>query len=149
MLLFKKGSETAICEAGGLQKMVSLLRKDNVKFLTIVTDCLYSLTYGNEQNKLVILDSNGPSELVRILRTYHYEKLLWTTSKVLKGEQTLLEFHHLKRNVASGTKINNIVLPNYLSSSSLALICVVFVYSNLFNTCKTAFSMRMSESVRP
>lgn len=77
----------AICEAGGLQKMVSLLRKDNVKFLTIVTDCLYSLAYGNEQNKLVILASNGPAELVRILRTYHYEKLLWTTSKVLKGER--------------------------------------------------------------
>ncbi|KAK7579643.1 hypothetical protein V9T40_000272 [Parthenolecanium corni] len=84
LLLFKKGSEMAICEAGGLQKMVSLLRKDNVKFLTIVTDCLYSLAYGNEQNKLVILASNGPAELVRILRTYHYEKLLWTTSKVLK-----------------------------------------------------------------
>lgn len=28
--------------------------------------------------------SGGPQELVRIMRTYTYEKLLWTTSRVLK-----------------------------------------------------------------
>jgi len=34
--------------------------------------------------QLAILTSGGPSELVRIMRTYTYEKLLWTTSRVLK-----------------------------------------------------------------
>lgn len=34
--------------------------------------------------QLVILASRGPEELVRIMQTYTYEKLLWTTSRVLK-----------------------------------------------------------------
>ena len=33
---------------------------------------------------LIILASGGPAELVRVMRTYAYEKLLWTTSRVLK-----------------------------------------------------------------
>jgi len=70
--------------AGGIQKMVGLLSKDNYKFLAIDTDCLQILAYGNQESKLIILGSNGPQELVRIMRTYTYEKLLWTTSRVLK-----------------------------------------------------------------
>jgi len=65
--------------------MVSLLCKNNVKFLAIVTDCLQILAYGNQESKLIILASQGPIELVRIMGTYEYEKLLWTTSRVLKG----------------------------------------------------------------
>ena len=34
--------------------------------------------------QLIILASGGPSELVRLMRSYTYEKLLWTTSRVLK-----------------------------------------------------------------
>lgn len=34
--------------------------------------------------QLIILASGGPAELVRIMRSYTYEKLLWTTSRVLK-----------------------------------------------------------------
>ncbi len=34
--------------------------------------------------QLILLASGGPGELVRIMRTYSYEKLLWTTSRVLK-----------------------------------------------------------------
>jgi catenin beta 1 len=34
--------------------------------------------------QLIVLASGGPAELVRIMRTYSYEKLLWTTSRVLK-----------------------------------------------------------------
>lgn len=34
--------------------------------------------------KLIILASGGPQALVNIMRTYTYEKLLWTTSRVLK-----------------------------------------------------------------
>lgn len=66
--------------------MVILLQRNNVKFLAIVTDCLQILAYGNQESKLIILASQGPAELVRIMRTYDYEKLLWTTSRVLKGK---------------------------------------------------------------
>ena len=34
--------------------------------------------------QMMILSSGGPGELVRIMRSYTYEKLLWTTSRVLK-----------------------------------------------------------------
>ena len=74
----------AVRLAGGIQKMVALLQRNNVKFLAIVTDCLQILAYGNQESKLIILASQGPLELVRIMRSYDYEKLLWTTSRVLK-----------------------------------------------------------------
>ena len=84
LLLHQEGSKTAVRLAGGLQKMVALLQRNNVKFLAIVTDCLQILAYGNQESKLIILASQGPVELVRIMRSYTYEKLLWTTSRVLK-----------------------------------------------------------------
>jgi len=84
LLLHQEGSKQAIRIAGGLQKMVVLLQRNNVKFLAIVTDCLQILAYGNQESKLIILASGGPAELVRVMRTYQYEKLLWTTSRVLK-----------------------------------------------------------------
>lgn len=80
----------AVRLAGGLQKMVALLQRNNVKFLAIVTDCLQILAYGNQESKLIILASQGPVELVRIMRSYDYEKLLWTTSRVLKGKVKLV-----------------------------------------------------------
>jgi len=64
--------------------MVALLQRNNVKFLAIASDCLQILAYGNQESKLIILASQGPLELVRIMRSYDYEKLLWTTSRVLK-----------------------------------------------------------------
>ncbi|XP_058790145.1 armadillo segment polarity protein-like isoform X2 [Phymastichus coffea] len=84
LLLHQDGSKMAVRLAGGLQRMVFLLQRNNVKFLAIVTDCLQILAYGNQESKLIILASQGPAELVRIMRTYDYEKLLWTTSRVLK-----------------------------------------------------------------
>ncbi|GFG38676.1 hypothetical protein Cfor_08261 [Coptotermes formosanus] len=84
LLLHQEGSKMAVRLAGGLQKMVALLQRNNVKFLAIVTDCLQILAYGNQESKLIILASQGPVELVRIMRSYDYEKLLWTTSRVLK-----------------------------------------------------------------
>ncbi|XP_037026315.1 armadillo segment polarity protein isoform X2 [Bradysia coprophila] len=84
LLLHQDGSKMAVRLAGGLQKMVTLLARNNVKFLAIVTDCLQILAYGNQESKLIILASGGPNELVRIMRSFDYEKLLWTTSRVLK-----------------------------------------------------------------
>ncbi|KAL7989956.1 hypothetical protein Chor_012623 [Crotalus horridus] len=85
LAIFKSGgAKMAVRLAGGLQKMVALLNKTNVKFLAITTDCLQILAYGNQESKLIILASGGPQALVNIMRTYTYEKLLWTTSRVLK-----------------------------------------------------------------
>lgn len=114
LLLHQEGAKMAVRLAGGLQKMVALLSNTNVKFLAITTDCLQILAYGNQESKvpnpphsdrtgsgddvapleaensclfssqLIILASGGPQALVNIMRTFTYEKLLWTTSRVLK-----------------------------------------------------------------
>ncbi|VDP58799.1 unnamed protein product [Schistosoma curassoni] len=84
LLLHQDGAKAVVRQSGCLQKMTVLLRKNNIKFLTICTDCLQILAYGHQESKLQILCSGGPVELVRILRTYQYEKLLWTTARVLK-----------------------------------------------------------------
>ena len=84
-LLLHQEGKNVVRLAGGIPKMVALLQRNNVKFLAIVTDCLQIMAYGNQESKLIILASQGPLELVRIMRSYDYEKLLWTTSRVLKG----------------------------------------------------------------
>lgn len=35
-------------------------------------------------SQLIVLASGGPEQLIRIMDTYDYEKLLWTCSRVLK-----------------------------------------------------------------
>ncbi|KAJ8264581.1 hypothetical protein GJAV_G00150940 [Gymnothorax javanicus] len=84
LLLHQEGAKMAVRLADGLQRMVPLLKKSNPKFLAITTDCLQLLSYGNQESKLIILGSGGPDGLVHIMRNYNYEKLLWTTSRVLK-----------------------------------------------------------------
>ncbi|KAM8841951.1 junction plakoglobin-like isoform 1-T1 [Synchiropus picturatus] len=84
LLLHQEGAKMAVRLADGLQKMVPLLKKSNPKFLAITTDCLQLLSYGNQESKLIILANGGPEGLVHIMRNYNYEKLLWTTSRVLK-----------------------------------------------------------------
>ncbi|KAK7930256.1 hypothetical protein WMY93_006651 [Mugilogobius chulae] len=84
LLLHQEGAKMAVRLADGLQRMVPLLKKSNPKFLAITTDCLQLLSYGNQESKLIILANGGPEGLVQIMRTYNYEKLLWTTSRVLK-----------------------------------------------------------------
>uniref|UniRef100_A0A8D3CQG6 Junction plakoglobin n=1 Tax=Scophthalmus maximus TaxID=52904 RepID=A0A8D3CQG6_SCOMX len=84
LLLHQEGAKMAVRLADGLQRMVPLLKKSNPKFLAITTDCLQLLSYGNQESKLIILANGGPEGLVFIIRNYNYEKLLWTTSRVLK-----------------------------------------------------------------
>ncbi|XP_067281995.1 junction plakoglobin [Pseudorasbora parva] len=84
LLLHQEGAKMAVRLADGLQRMVPLLKKTNPKFLAITTDCLQLLSYGNQESKLIILANGGPENLVFIMRNYNYEKLLWTTSRVLK-----------------------------------------------------------------
>merc|ERR1711971_1283415 len=84
LLLHQEGVKNQVRLAGGIPKMIALLQRNNMKFLAIVTDCLQIMAYGNQESKLIMLASQGPHELVRLMRTYDYEKLLWTTSRVLK-----------------------------------------------------------------
>ena len=48
LLLHQEGSKMAVRLAGGIQKMVALLQRNNVKFLAIASDCLQILAYGNQ-----------------------------------------------------------------------------------------------------
>ncbi|KRX90309.1 Armadillo segment polarity protein, partial [Trichinella pseudospiralis] len=84
LLLHQQGSKDEVRRSGGVPKMVALLQKPIPKFLAIVTDCLQNLAYKHAETKLVILASDGPRQLVRIVQSYDYEKLLWTTSRLLK-----------------------------------------------------------------
>ncbi|KAG8037360.1 hypothetical protein G9C98_005570 [Cotesia typhae] len=70
LLLHQDGSKMAVRLAGGLQKMVALLQRNNVKFLAIVTDCLQILAYGNQEilsvcasNKPAIVEAGGMQAL--------------------------------------------------------------------------------------
>lgn len=55
LLLHQEGAKEAVRLAGGLQKMVTLLQTDNVKFLAINTDCLQILAHGNQESKVIEL----------------------------------------------------------------------------------------------
>lgn len=49
-----------------------------------ITLNILTLSLGLTHTQLIILANRGPEALVHIMRTYSYEKLLWTTSRVLK-----------------------------------------------------------------
>lgn len=51
-------------------------------FLVVFPVCLTLMLPLSPQ--LIILANGGPQALVQIMRNYSYEKLLWTTSRVLK-----------------------------------------------------------------
>ena len=84
-----------IRDNGGVEIMVELLKTDNVKLLTILTDCLRILSTKNQQTKDVILTRNGPSMLVEIMRSRHqdYKNLILMTTRLLKGK-LVLNFKH-------------------------------------------------------
>ena len=80
-----------IRESGGVETMVELLKSDNIKLLTILTDCLRILATKNQQTKDVILNRNGPIILVEIMksRNDNYKNLITMTSRLLKGNRLL------------------------------------------------------------
>ncbi|PAA87126.1 hypothetical protein BOX15_Mlig023492g2 [Macrostomum lignano] len=84
LLLYQDGAKEQVRECGGIPVIVGLLKKNNQKFLAICTDCLQLLSFRHPQTKLEICSAGGPVELVHILLNYNYEKLLWTTTRVLK-----------------------------------------------------------------
>lgn len=64
LLLHQEGAKMAVRLAGGLQKMVALLNKTNVKFLAITTDCLQILAYGNQESKVRYVHTCARSALL-------------------------------------------------------------------------------------
>ncbi|KAG9510686.1 Armadillo segment polarity protein, partial [Fragariocoptes setiger] len=84
LMLYIDGAKMNVCVNGGLHKMVSLLSKNDEKFLAVLTDCIHMLTYANPESKLIILAGGGPAELVRIMYSFTYEKVLFTTARLIK-----------------------------------------------------------------
>lgn len=85
LLLYQDGAKTDIRIAGGLEKMVALLRIPCVKFLAVLTDCLRLLTSNHEESKRILLTSAAAlSLLVGILRDHDDVKLLFTTTRLFK-----------------------------------------------------------------
>nr|WMQ53814.1 putative bCatenin1 [Camerata robusta] len=84
LLLYQEGGKEAVRLSGCIPKMVNLLQKNNIKFLTICTDCLQILAFNHQPSKMEILKHGGPLHLIHIIKTYDYEKLLWTATRVIK-----------------------------------------------------------------
>nr|WMQ53815.1 putative bCatenin1 [Polycelis felina] len=84
LLLYQEDGKEAVRLSGCIPKLVSLLQKNNIKFLTICTDCLQILAFNHQPSKIEILKNGGPLHLIHIIKNYDYEKLLWTATRVLK-----------------------------------------------------------------
>lgn len=71
---------------GVIHQMIPLLNQNtNVKFLSIVVDCLQLLAFGNSETKQIILELGGTQILVSLLiNQTNYQKLLLNTTRLLK-----------------------------------------------------------------
>lgn len=119
---------------GVIHHMIPLLNQNtNVKFLSIVVDCLQLLAFGNQETKQIILELGGTQMLVGLLMNHNnYQKLLLNTTRLLKvlsvcsqNKQALVNFNamqalsmHLLQpqpaNGASLTTTSNDILQNCL-----------------------------------
>jgi len=85
LLLHIKESKQNLRQTNATHLMVDLLqKKGNVKFLAICTDCLHLLSYQHNETKMQMFQANAAHHLINIMNQNTYEKLLWTTSRVLK-----------------------------------------------------------------
>lgn len=84
LLTFLEGAKKEVRDAGGIQAMVQLLNNRNVKLLAIDIDCLRILTFQHEDSKLILLGSKSHIDLLHLMKTCNYEKLLWKTSALLQ-----------------------------------------------------------------
>ena len=86
--------------------------------------------------QLAILTSGGPGELVRIMRTYTYEKLLWTTSRVLK---VLSVCPHNKPAIVEAGKLSPFLNANLIYLCTVLFLrkktCHYIVDDNLNENC--------------
>lgn len=119
---------------GVIHHMIPLLNQNtNVKFLSIVVDCLQLLAFGNQETKQIILELGGTQMLVGLLMNHNnYQKLLLNTTRLLKvlsvcsqNKQALVNFNamqalsmHLLQpqpaNGAAPTTTSNDILQNCL-----------------------------------
>lgn len=85
LLMYEETAKTQIRKCGGIQKMVTLLGSNqNAKFLALVLDSLQILAFNNSESKLIIAASNGPKEIIRLMRSSNYQKLIWTCVRLMK-----------------------------------------------------------------
>lgn len=85
LLMYEETAKAQIRKCGGIQKMVVLLTTNqNAKFLALVLDSLQILAFNNSESKLIIAASNGPKEIIRLMRSSNYQKLIWTCVRLMK-----------------------------------------------------------------
>ncbi|XP_015786590.1 armadillo segment polarity protein [Tetranychus urticae] len=84
LLLHQEGSKEAVRDANGLPPLISLLQNQNEQFLSIVTDCIRLLVYGDSESKIIMQRLGGTTQLLQILQTVSYPNLLWVISNTLK-----------------------------------------------------------------
>ena len=80
----REAAKSAVREANGVQMMVALLKRDNNKLLTILTDCLRILAMRHQPTKMLILQGGGPTQLVEILKKQTYKNLILMTARLLQ-----------------------------------------------------------------
>jgi len=78
---------------GVIHQMIPLLNQNtNVKFLSIVVDCLQLLAFGNSETKQIILELGGTQMLVGLLvNQTNYQKLLLNTTRLLKVNTPIIK----------------------------------------------------------
>jgi len=90
---------------GVIHQMIPLLNQNtNVKFLSIVVDCLQLLAFGNTETKQIILELGGTQMLVGLLvNQTNYQKLLLNITRLLKvlsvcskNKQALVNFNAMQ-----------------------------------------------------
>ncbi len=91
-----EAAKNAIREENGVYMMVHHLGHENPKLLTILTDCLRILAIKNAATKELILQGNGPTLLVNIMKHQTYKNLIFMTSRLLKGKIVISTWVYLK-----------------------------------------------------
>lgn len=96
LLLHQEGAKMAVRLAGGLQKMVALLGRSNVKFLAIVTGINLNfqtrklLTIWGETTKYCLVREKTPKS-IKISNSNASSKLFWQNFVCLENDTAFLE----------------------------------------------------------
>ena len=152
---------------GAIHQMIPLLGKNtNVKFLSIVIDCLQQLTFHNPESKQVFLELGGTQMLFSLFTTQqNYQKLLLNTTRLIKvlsvcsqNKAALVNMNAMQafsvylQQIASSPanqKTDNVVLENVLITlrnlSSLATrLNLEQLVQNLLNFLATSTDYKMN-----
>ncbi len=134
LLIYEDSAKAQVRKFGGIQRFVLLLGTQNAaKVLTIILDCLHILTYNNAESKLIVASNGAPKDLVRILKQTNYEKLIWTTIRLMKvlsicatNKAQLIKHgainvlaEHLERPISSRIILNSLITIRNLSDSAI------------------------------